>query len=87
MHTEILSAEQVRVLDGLKELPPVSKFYLAGGTALALRHGHRRSIDFDFFSIDSFEAEPLQSSLEATFSPFELPSDTHAPRPSPQRGR
>jgi len=27
-----------------------SRFYLAGGTALALRLGHRRSVDLDFFS-------------------------------------
>lgn len=27
-----------------------SRFYLAGGTALALRKGHRKSIDLDFFS-------------------------------------
>jgi hypothetical protein len=26
------------------------RFYLAGGTALALRMGHRRSVDLDFFS-------------------------------------
>lgn len=33
------------------------RFYLAGGTALALRIGHRRSIDLDFFS----EADELQA--------------------------
>jgi len=27
-----------------------TRFYLAGGTALALRMGHRRSVDLDFFS-------------------------------------
>jgi predicted nucleotidyltransferase component of viral defense system len=27
-----------------------TRFYLAGGTALALRFGHRRSVDLDFFS-------------------------------------
>jgi predicted nucleotidyltransferase component of viral defense system len=30
--------------------PFASKFYLAGGTGLALRLGHRRSVDLDFFS-------------------------------------
>lgn len=29
---------------------PVSDSYLAGGTALALMLGHRKSIDFDWFS-------------------------------------
>lgn len=37
----------------LRQLPVAlvaSDFYLAGGTALALRLGHRISVDFDFFS-------------------------------------
>ena len=29
---------------------PSQRFYLAGGTALALRLGHRRSVNLDFFS-------------------------------------
>ena len=40
-------------------LAPVGEFYLAGGTALALRHGHRRSVDFDFFRQDSVDTEAL----------------------------
>ena len=31
------------------------KFYLAGGTGLALQLGHRDSIDFDFFTPDHFD--------------------------------
>jgi hypothetical protein len=42
------------------------RFYLAGGTALALQLGHRRSVDLDYFSptedIPSIK-EPLQQSL------------------------
>jgi hypothetical protein len=42
------------------------RFYLAGGTALALQLGHRRSADLDYFSptedIPSIK-EPLQQSL------------------------
>jgi len=34
-------------------------FYLAGGTALAIHLGHRRSIDLDFFRADPFDAEVL----------------------------
>ena len=30
--------------------PFAARFYLAGGTGLALRLGHRRSVDLDFFS-------------------------------------
>jgi hypothetical protein len=34
---------------------------LYGGTALALRLGHRQSIDFDFFRFDSFDPMALQA--------------------------
>ncbi|MBI2817560.1 MAG: nucleotidyl transferase AbiEii/AbiGii toxin family protein [Acidobacteria bacterium] len=38
-------------------------FYLAGGTGLALRLGHRRSDDLDFFSTSAFEEEALLGRL------------------------
>jgi hypothetical protein len=51
------------------------EFYLAGGTALALRHGHRRSIDFDFFQPNDFDAQELALVLEHAFGDVErLPS-------------
>jgi hypothetical protein len=45
---EILSPPQRRLWSELKETPQEFVFY--GGTALALRLGHRTSEDFDFFS-------------------------------------
>jgi hypothetical protein len=41
----------------LREVPPV--FVLYGGTALALRLGHRASVDFDFFSSDPLDRRTL----------------------------
>lgn len=38
-----------------------SQFVLYGGTAVALRLGHRSSLDFDFFSSASFEVDKLAS--------------------------
>ena len=71
MHTEILTPAQLAVLDGLKLIPAVGEFYLAGGTALALRHGHRRSIDFDFFRATSFDVQELVLALEHAFRELE----------------
>ena len=34
-----------------------TSFYLAGGTALTLHLGHRKSIDVDLFSMEEFDAE------------------------------
>src|SRR5579863_9884988 len=38
-------------------------FTLYGGTALALRLGHRQSVDFDFFSDATFDPETLAKAL------------------------
>ena len=57
MFHETISDEQLDVLKKLSEIREVSgTFYLAGGTALALRLGHRRSYDFDFFSGNKFNS-------------------------------
>ncbi len=48
----VLPAAQKVVWPDLKNIP--SGFVLYGGTALVLRLGHRESIDFDFFSQQSF---------------------------------
>ncbi len=71
MHTEILTATQLAVLDGLTAVPAVREFYLAGGTALALRHGHRRSVDFDFFRSTPFTEQELLVTLERAFPGLE----------------
>lgn len=39
------------------------QFILYGGTALALRLGHRTSVDFDFFSFQPFEIQALRHSV------------------------
>lgn len=71
MHTEVLTADQLGILERIKLLRSVSKFYLAEGTALGLRHGHRRSVDFDWFRADSFSGRHLVAALEAQFARFE----------------
>jgi predicted nucleotidyltransferase component of viral defense system len=64
MRTDILNQEQKSALALLKSNAEVAKFYLAGGTALALHLGHRYSEDFDFFTNQQFEVEALLNSLE-----------------------
>ncbi len=56
-HLEILPSAQRVLWQELVETPP--HFVLYGGTAMALRLGHRQSQDFDFFSYESFEPESL----------------------------
>jgi hypothetical protein len=64
VHLEILTPAQLTVLEELTRLTAAADFYLAGGTALALRHGHRRSIDFDFFRADPFDGFALRTALD-----------------------
>ena len=53
----ILPAPQLRLWSELDSTP--EHFTLYGGTALALRLGHRVSVDFDFFSSESFDPDWL----------------------------
>lgn len=58
-HEETISPEVVHTLRGLRENSAIAPFYLAGGTGLALRLGHRRSADLDFFSSIAFSEDAL----------------------------
>jgi hypothetical protein len=61
MHKNILSREQLDFLSFLKNFS--SAFGLAGGTAIALHLGHRRSIDFDLFSLKEFDNSAVQRKI------------------------
>jgi hypothetical protein len=58
-HPQILGAAQQKVLRRLGALMATQQFYLGGGTALAIHLGHRRSVDFDWFTRECI-AEPLR---------------------------
>lgn len=64
MHKEILTKEQLELLPLLELF--IGKFGLVGGTAIAFHIGHRRSIDFDMFSLEKFN----NLSLEKKFSRY-----------------
>jgi predicted nucleotidyltransferase component of viral defense system len=49
------------------QLPELSGFSLVGGTALALKFGHRNSIDLDLFSEENFDHAALHTLLQNTF--------------------
>jgi hypothetical protein len=66
MHAEILRSDQELALKRLGNSASESGFYLAGGTALAIHLGHRRSDDFDWFTqglID--DPQVLERNLQA----------------------
>lgn len=63
MHTESIDEKTNCILEKIKTLGVARDFYLAGGTALALQIGHRRSIDLDWFSKATFSVAKLKKSL------------------------
>ena len=61
MHNAIFNSGQVELLPYLKGFQ--RSFYLVGGTAIALHLGHRRSIDFDLFSIAPLNKSRIKGKL------------------------
>ena len=62
-HPEVLPEGWAQAAAGLASRSVISGFYLAGGTGLALSLGHRRSVDLDLFSENTFESAGLRDHL------------------------
>ncbi len=63
MHKEILNPNQIELLPLVKQFK--REFYLAGGTAIALHIGHRRSIDFDLFKFSGIRHRSIINKIES----------------------
>ena len=59
---DILPAAQQQLWPELRPIQQLG-YVLYGGTAIALRLGHRQSVDFDFFSSRPVDQEELRASL------------------------
>jgi hypothetical protein len=58
----ILPPEQLRLWPDLKPVSGLG-YVLYGGTAIALRLGHRTSVDFDFFASAQLDQNRLRKAL------------------------
>ena len=63
VHWEALTPETQQAFHKIAGLEFIDRFYLAGGTGLALHLGHRFSIDLDFFSPHQDAVGPDQRAL------------------------
>lgn len=63
LHESAVPLNLLKVLTNLQEKTSASGFALAGGTSLALRLGHRLSVDLDFFTSSHFEPSTLATQL------------------------
>jgi hypothetical protein len=64
-HPETINAQTADTLRALRDRSLLGSFYLAGGTGLALRIGHRLSVDLDFFIAELFDEESLIQRVQA----------------------
>lgn len=63
MHKQVINKKTEQLLKLLTESKIIDNFYLAGGTALALQFGHRKSVDLDWFNKDNFDTQKLREEL------------------------
>ena len=64
LQTGTVEPNTLQVLKNLMQVPALHSFYLVGGTCLALRYGHRKSVDLDLFSVIDFNNEELNNQLQ-----------------------
>jgi predicted nucleotidyltransferase component of viral defense system len=67
LHNEAVLPGTLALLKELLALKELSNFALVGGTALALRYGHRHSEDLDLFCNLAFERQVLLNTLIARY--------------------
>ncbi len=66
LHLEAVPAGALPILKRLMALPELRDHALVGGTALALRYGHRLSVDLDLFGAQ-FDHTEIQQAIETEF--------------------
>jgi hypothetical protein len=66
---ETITEDMRLVLSGFSQTEIGARFYLAGGTALSLHLGHRRSVDLDFFS-PTEDIPTIRAVLEESLAAF-----------------
>jgi len=74
MFEKAIDSKTRQVLRKIREAQVLENFYLAGGTALSLILGHRKSIDLDFFSSSFPKFEILVAKLK-TLNPKVINQD------------
>jgi len=65
MHKETLNEDQVKLLPLIQSFS--DDFGLAGGTAVALQIGHRRSIDYDLFTNKNFNHDGVRNKVRQLY--------------------
>ncbi len=67
LHRETVKESVLELLIQLQKKKYLEGFHLVGGTALALKMGHRKSVDIDLFSNFDFDAGQILENLSVDF--------------------
>jgi predicted nucleotidyltransferase component of viral defense system len=67
LHFETIEPVTLSVLKKIMQIPELKSFSLVGGTALALKYGHRKSVDLDLFSIEEIDVSKIENILYQEF--------------------
>lgn len=68
LHKETVKPGTLDLISRLMKDQVLQSFYLVGGTALALKLGHRESIDIDMFNSSGFSGDELATYLQRNYS-------------------
>ena len=71
VHWPVITPAMRDLLYFIGRQPFAGRFYLAGGTALALRLGHRLSVDLDFFSATDELTRPSRQEIITALAPYQ----------------
>lgn len=68
LYTQTVEAGTYELLKSIMNDSTFSQFALAGGTALSLLIGHRKSIDLDLFTTEEFSPQKLEKYLQEKYA-------------------
>ena len=64
LHLDAVPQPVAALFERLSSCDALKPFALGGGTSLALRFGHRLSVDLDYFTPNEFQPQILADALE-----------------------
>ncbi len=68
LQTQAIKSNALSILKRVMNMKEFSTFSLVGGTTLALKYGHRMSVDLDFFSYENYDTTLLENALQKEFA-------------------
>lgn len=68
LQTQAIKSNALSILKRVMNMKEFNTFSLVGGTTLALKYGHRVSVDLDFFSYENYDTTIIESALQKEFA-------------------